>query len=116
MTDTKEKINLLELAPTRNVQWESADNQMVVLLIPKFKNRFTVKYLQPLLAKKHFHLKLDTYGSFVWNQLDGITTVMKIADNMKEHFGESVEPVYERVGKFIHMLQREKFISLNHPN
>lgn len=115
MTDTQEKANLLELTPTRNVQWEAAENQMVVLLIPKFKNRFTVKYFEPFLSKKHFRLKLDTFGSFVWNQLDGNATVMEISDKMKAHFGESVEPVYERVGKFIHMLQREKFITLNHP-
>lgn len=116
MTESQEKTNLLELTPTRNVQWESDENQLVVLLIPKFKNRFTVKYFEPLLAKKHFRLKLDTFGSFVWNQADGNATVMAIGDKMKTHFGDSVEPVYERVGKFIHMLQREKFITLNHPN
>lgn len=115
MAETSEKTNLLELTPTRNVKWETAENQLVVLLVPKFKNRFSVKYLQPLVAKPNFHLKLDAYGSFVWNHLDGNTTVMKIAESMKEYFGESVEPVYERVGKFIHMLQREKFITLNHP-
>jgi hypothetical protein len=115
MTDTTKKTNLLELTPERNVKWETNEKQLVVLLIPKFKNRLSVKYLQPLVAKPNFHLKLDLYGSFVWNRLDGNTTVMKIAESMKEHFGESVEPVYERVGKFIHMLQREKFITLNHP-
>jgi hypothetical protein len=111
---TKE-INLLELTPTRRVGSEADEKQQVTLLIPKFKNRYTVKYLQPLLAKPNFRLKLDTYGSFVWNRIDGHTKVMNIADAMKEHFGESVEPVYERVGKFVHMLQREKFITLNHP-
>lgn len=112
MNETKEKTNLLELTPTRNVSWEPAEDQRVVLLIPKFKSRFTVKYFEPLLAKKHFRLKLDAYGSFVWNRIDGNTTVMSIADSMKTHFGDAVDPVYERVGKFIHMLQREKFISL----
>lgn len=115
MAETKDKINLLELTPTRNVQWESVEDQKIVLLIPKFKHRFTVKYFEPLLAKKHFRLKLDAYGSFVWNQIDGSATVMKIADAMKIQFGESAEPVYERVGKFIQMLQREKFITLNYP-
>lgn len=115
MTDTERKTNLLELTPVRNVSSETNEDQKVTLLIPKFKNRFAVKYFEPLLAKKHFRLKLDPYGSFVWSRIDGNTSVMAIADAMKEHFGESVEPVYDRVGKFILMLQREKFISLNHP-
>lgn len=113
MKETAKEVNLLELTPVRNVQSETNEEQKVVLLIPKFRNRYTVKYLQPLLAKPYFRLKLDKYGSFVWNRIDGQATVMKIAEDMKEHFGESVEPVYERVGKFIQMMKREKFINLN---
>lgn len=115
MNETEKKTNLLELTPFRSVSFETSEDGKVTLLIPKFKNRFAVKYFEPLLAKKHFKLKLDAYGSFVWSRIDGNTTVMAIANAMKEHFGDSVEPVYDRVGKFIHMLQREKFISLNHP-
>ncbi len=114
MKDTAKEINLLELIPVRNVQHEMNEEQKVVLLIPKFRSRLTVRYLLPLLAKPYFKLKLDTYGSFVWGRIDGRTTVLRIAEDMKAHYGESVEPVYERVGKFIQMMQREKFVTLNY--
>ena len=110
MKETTKEINLLELTPKRSVESETGEEQKVVLLIPKFRNRLTVKFIQPMLAKPFFRLKLDAYGSFVWNRIDGKTSVLKIAEEMKEHFGESVEPVYERVGKFVQMMQREKFI------
>lgn len=104
------EVNLLELCPVRNVSWEMAEQEQVVLLIPKFKSRFAVKYIMPMLAKPNFRIKLDAYGSFLWQRFDGDTPVRRIAESMKDTFGESVEPVYDRIGKFIRALEKEKFI------
>jgi hypothetical protein len=111
---TEEKVspavNLLELKPARNLEWVTLDDQRVTLLIPKFRNRLAAKWLLPLLSKPHFRLKLDTYGSFVWNQCDGKTTVESMGQGMHAKFGETAESFYERIGKFLQKLEREEFL------
>jgi hypothetical protein len=110
---SRNEVNLLEVRPLRNVSWELDDNDQVVLLIPKFRNRLAVKYVLPYLARPHFRIRLDAFGSFVWNRFDGQTPIKEIAASMRANFGESVEPVYERIGKFVQTLEREKFVILD---
>jgi phage-related protein len=71
-----------------------------------------VKYLLPHLKKRDFKIKLDEFGSCVWQQIDDRKTVMQIGGHLKEQFGEQVEPVYERLGMFVNLLARRNFISL----
>ena len=100
------RINLLELKPLRNVSWEMEGNDRVVLLVPKFRNRFVVKWFVPMLAKPNIRVKLDDRGSFVWQRCDGETSVYQIGEQMSEAFTEPIEATYERIGKFIHQLAR----------
>lgn len=71
------------------------------------------RWLVPLFGKKTFRLKLDDYGSFVWQACDGRTTVEEIGVQMKEKFGNAVEPVYERIGRFIQSLDHSEFIRVH---
>jgi hypothetical protein len=102
--------NLLELKPLRNLEWEGREDELVTLIIPKFKNKRIVKWFVPMLAKPNIKLKLDKYGSFVWSRCDGNTPVQKIGEEMSAAFGEPIDTLYERIGKFIGQLQRDKFI------
>jgi hypothetical protein len=108
--DRGERRNLLEIKPVRNLEWETEQNGSVVLLVPKFKSRYLVKYVLPHLRKQHFRVKLDEYGSLVWKLLDGNTTVGDISENLKGLYGESFDPRYERIGKFIANLAYNKFL------
>ena len=110
---TTEAINLLDLRPLRNLRWEEKEQGLVVLLVPKFRNRHLVKWFTPLLAKPNFRARLDAHGSFLWQQCDGNTTVLEIGEKMKERFHEPVEDIYDRIGKFIQKLVRDEFITLN---
>lgn len=105
-------VNLLELTPQRKADWETTGDGLVVLLIPKFRNQLMAQWVLPMLKSKFFRIKLDTYGSFVWKQCDGNTPVREIGDHMKREFGESAEPVFDRIGKFLHKLEREEFIRI----
>ena len=109
-----EPTNLLELRPERKAEWETADDGLVVLLIPKFRNPFMVQWVLPMLTSKVFRVKLDAYGSFVWKQCDGSITVADVGERMKSEFGEAAEPVFERIGKFINKLEREEFMHIHH--
>ena len=110
MSDKPEE-NLLDFVPQHNIDWEiNSENHLIVLKKPKFNNSFLKKHLLPLLKDPNFRIKLDEYGSQVWRQIDGRHSVMQIANLLKEEFGEVVDPVYERVGKFILSLEKSKFI------
>jgi hypothetical protein len=111
--EQSQKINLLDLKPFRNLKWETGEKDSVILLVPKFHNRYLVKYILPQLRKPFFHIKLDEHGSFIWNLCNGNKTVGEISDKIKEKFGDNFDPTYERIGKFVNQLVRDKFLALN---
>jgi hypothetical protein len=107
-----ERINLLDLKPSRNLKWETGEKNEVILSVPKFQNKLLVKYVMPNIKRPYFKIKLDDHGSFIWSLCDGNTTVGKMADKLKEKFGENFDPTYERIGKFVNQLVRDKFLSI----
>jgi hypothetical protein len=107
-----EPVNLLELKPLRTIAWERAGDERIILIYPKFRSTFLRKYLVPWLAKPNFHIRLDAYGSFIWKRCDGQTDVGRIATEMQAEFGKQVEPVCERISRFLKRLESEHFIKL----
>jgi hypothetical protein len=105
-----EFVNLLDMKPKRLYPFEVEEGRVVVL-VPKFSGRFGQWFLLKL-RKPNIRVKLDTLGSFVWNHCQGVITVREIADRLKGEFGESAEPVYERVGEFIKRLHRDRLIEM----
>ncbi len=80
----------------------------MTLFVPKFQDQWTVRWLIPLLAKPNIRLKLDRYGSYIWNACDGNTTVRDIGQKMGEQFGENADSLYERIGLFIRRLDESQ--------
>lgn len=105
-------MNLWELTPLRSAKWEISEDGKVVVLVPKFKNSFLVKWILPYLAKPFFRIKLDEIGSAIWQQCDGTTPVSAIAGSLKTTFGSAVEPVDERINKFINHLERGDLLTI----
>lgn len=99
-------MNLWELTPLRNAKWETTEEGKVVVLVPKFKNAFLSKWIVPHLAKPYFRIKLDDIGSAIWQQCDGATPISTIAESLKNKFGNAVDPVEERINKFLNHLER----------
>lgn len=108
-------LNLLELRPVRTLSWESGTDGLAVLLVPKFRNPLLVRWILPFFSRHHFRVRLDRFGTFVWERCDGNTPVEKIGAELSAAFGAEAEPLYERIGKFVSRLQREGFISIKHP-
>lgn len=105
-------VNLLDLKPVRNYKWERIEGERVAVLVPKFGYPRLLRFISPRLAESTFRVKLDDFGSFVWHLCDGQTTVAEISEKLKARFGEAVEPVYERVGRFIQKLARDEYVSV----
>ena len=103
-------INLLKLRPVRSTDWKE-ENELVVLLKPKFKHPFFKKILLPRMKNPFFKIKLDSVGSYTWKLCDGSSSVEEIAKSMKHKFGDDIEPLYERLAQFLQNLEKNNFIS-----
>ncbi len=108
-----EPVNLLELKPRRNIEWEIEEGGSAVLLVPRFRSGLLRAWLLPLLAKPNFRVKLDALGTAFWQRCDGSTPVLKIAEQMSAQSGSDVDDVLERLGRFLARLEREDFIVMN---
>jgi len=106
-----EKINLLDLIPVQNLKSKKNEGGLCTLLKPKFSHPLLTKYILPRLKSPHFKVKLDEIGSFIWSLCDGKNTVKDIGVQLKEEFGERVEPLYERLGLFFQNLEKNRFIT-----
>ena len=108
----KQTVNLLDLVPQRVADSVQDEEGIVSLRIPRFKNERLRTILTPSKRKPFVHLKLDRFGTHVWNAIDGRRDVAALAESLLEAFGEEVQPVHERVGGFIRELERNGFIRL----
>lgn len=104
--------NLLEMYPAPAIRWEQAEDGLITLFTARFSNKWMVKHVLPRMKNQDLQIHLDEFGSWVWQQIDGRTTVFQIAKNLREKFGDKVDPIYDRLGLFINHLARRQFISL----
>ena len=110
-TQPNKEANLLDYIPVQTVESERKEDGTIFLKRPKTQNRLMKTIIRRLGKSLYFKIHLDDFGSFVWERCDGYHRVDQIADNLKQEFGESIEPVYERLGAFIKILAYQKFIS-----
>ncbi len=102
--------NLLELKPRRNVEWETAAGGRAVLFVPRFRNRWLRTWLAPVLARPSFRVKLDELGTSFWLHCDGTTPIGEIARRMAMELDTDVEPLEDRIGRFVSRLEREGLV------
>jgi hypothetical protein len=57
--------------------------------------------------------KFDEFGSQVWLEIDGKKKVQDISISLRQKFGERIEPVEERLTRFLTQLYNYKFVSFN---
>jgi len=99
--------NLLELVPERIAQWVEEDGR-IVLLKPKVKSARVRKFM----VRPNYRVKLDDYGSWVWKNIDDARSVEEIGGILRDKYGESIEPLYERLGDFLSILEENGLIRL----
>ena len=109
-TGTDFSINLLDLIPVRNIEWKKSEKGLAVLLKPKYQSAFLQKHVLPRFKNPHYRIKLDDFGSFVWEASDGTRTVKETGELLRNKFGEEIDPLYERLSQFFHSLEKNGFI------
>lgn len=108
--------NTLDLTPVKLYSDQKNDEGLITVVIPKFKNKIAVKLISPRLKSDHFKVKLDKFGSAVWEKINGNVKVEKIIKDVKKNFGDELEQEEERITKFIFQLYSQGFISFKELN
>ena len=108
--------NTLEMTPFKIYSDEKNDDELVTVIIPKFKNKIAVKLFSPRLKSDHFKVKLDKFGSAVWLKINGKTKVDQIIKDVKKKFGDEIEEEVERITKYISQLYTQGFITFKELN
>ena len=112
----KNKIteNYLDNKPVRgeHINWSKDDEGMVTLEI---ENKGLVnKLAQKLLKKPRIsYIHLDEMGSFIWPLLDGEKDITALGTDVEEKFGENAHPLYERLAKYVQILESYGFVKIN---
>ena len=99
------------LMPRRRLGWRDVDEQHCVVLRPRLGEGWLGRWMAGCLSDPYYRIRLDTIGSFVWRACDGETSLSVIAERMRRHFGDSIEPVEERLGRFVQTMQRGRLIT-----
>ena len=108
----KMKLNLLDCTPIRepDLKWTEDENGKVTL--HRVHTSFTDRLIHSVTKRplRQSHITLEEFGSFLWKIMDGRTTLRDLADQLKEEFGESIEPLYPRLEKYMVVLKNNKLI------
>jgi len=105
------QANYLSLRPISRHKHEIDQDNNVCVIVPKFKNKLFVKLLVPPKKSPHFRIKLDEPGSAVWLCINGKRNVEEICKLLTEQLGDKIQPVEERVTKFLSLLYKQGFIT-----
>jgi hypothetical protein len=109
----KASENFLEFIPEHSsasvFSWKENEQGMVTFAIEH--NTIYDRVAQKLFHTPHVtSVDLDEYGSFLWKRIDGKTSVKDLAHAFREQYGEAVEPLYDRIVKYMAMLHNGGFI------
>jgi len=113
--------NIIEMIPQRNPDFyyhalkedevkPKLKAGWITISIPRFLGRLGQGFCRVAGLTQHFNLNLDDYGTFVWLSLDGKKNVHQLGVELREKFGEKVEPLYQRLAHFLSLLERNKLI------
>jgi hypothetical protein len=109
MKKKKEKNYLDQIPLIHKKKWEVLDNGIVEITVEN--TGFYNKLAQKLFKKPRFSfIKLDQYGSFVWQQIDGEKSIYEIGQILsKKHKGAS-QQLYSRLSTYFKILEQNGYI------
>ena len=104
------KENCLDKVPqiSPKIKWNINDDRVVLTL----ENKGFLNYIfQKIMKKpKESRIHLDEIGSYVWQKIDGKSTIFEIANSLKNDFGKKADPVYARLVKYFSVLKEYRFV------
>jgi hypothetical protein len=112
-TDLDPKMQrVLGVYPVHNpVKWVHEKGR-IVLTYKKDFTKFEKKLHNKLGGPEDIRRPLDDKGSKIWELCDGQHTISDICDEMDDIYHEDIEPVLDRVWKFLEILLKLNLIRL----
>ena len=107
----KKQENYLEKIPVRpDFKWTLNEEGLVTFEIENkgFFNKIAQKFFK---RPKISYIHLDENGSFIWQIVDGEKNIIELGKDVKDHFGDKAEPLYERLSKFFQILDSYGYIN-----
>lgn len=109
-------INYLELTPVRNYDHVVEDTGLISVLVPKFDIKWLDKIMSKIIKSRFFKAKLDEFGTATWLEMDGTKSVQSVSEHLQKKFGEKINPIDERLTKFLSELYKYNFITFKELN
>ena len=108
-TDNKKDNFMLYVPFHKHKEWTEKKGRVTLI----FHHDHPVQKIAFWLIKKPrvSTLELDELGSAVWKAIDGKRNVYEIGQLIKVKFGESCEPLYDRLIQFLRYLLRRGWIN-----
>ena len=104
---------LISLYPVRNkVTWEDNSGN-VVLIYPKNFTKFESWLHKKIGGPDMIRRPLDEVGSKIWLMCDGKHNISTICAELDEQYHEEIEPVLDRVVKFLEILLSLNLVRLS---
>ena len=111
MAKKKNAGNYMDFVPVRNPAFAShvAEDGIVTVSVEwqGFYHRIAQRFFR---RPRVSDIKLDTYGSFIWQAIDGEKTVFALSQELEAHFG-SMEKALSRLIKFLEIMHDNRLIS-----
>lgn len=111
----KSAENYLDKIPAivRDLDWDITDGNVVVHQQNKgFYAKVAQKFFK---TPETSHIRLDDFGSYVWQCIDGKSNIHEIGQKVDKKFGKKAEPIYERLSQFMETLSRVHYIEFIKP-
>ena len=104
---------LLSVYPVRHpVKWVVEDEK-IILIYPKNFSKFEIWLHNRIGGPDKIRRPLDEVGSKIWLMCDGKHTIEYICSELHEQYKEEIEPVLERVWKFVELLLKHNLIYIS---
>ena len=106
------KLNLLDCTPVREPDLKWTEDENGIITLHRTHTTFTDRLAHKITKKplRQSHITLEAFGSFLWKNMDGRTTLRDLANMLKDEFGEKAEPLYPRLEKYVVTLKNNKLI------
>ncbi len=98
--------------PRRRLEWLVADDGRCVVLRPRLGESRIGRWLASKVGDPCYRIRLDDVGTFIWRACDGETPLIGVAGRLRTEFGERIEPVEERLARFVDAMRRSRMIDM----
>jgi len=93
-----------------NFEWFKTEENLVRIVVPKFKSKLGKKFCKLLGKDDTFTANLDRIGSVVWENCDGRHSVKDILEILEKEFPEE-ENLLSRLIFFLQQMKKLKYIN-----